>query len=221
MYILGGAMELTKKQQRLFDYLSKKLKEEGRAPSLRQMADELGVSHNAVAQLLAQLEKKGVLEREGHYSRTIRLLPEERPFSEKRKGRELPIIGEVTAGLPMYAQQEWEGTVVVDGSLFRGENLFCLRIKGDSMRGAGIFDGDLAVCEPRQYAESGEIVAVLIHGEEATVKRFFLHPDHIEMRPENDDFPVMRYPFGDLLVQGKVIGVIRDKIDDFGRIKEK
>ncbi len=214
-------MELTKKQQRLFDYLTQKLVEEGRAPSLRQTALDLGVSHNAVAQLLTQLEKKGVLEREGHYSRTIRLLPDTSLSSTRGKGRELPIVGEVTAGLPMYAQQEWEGTVVVDGSLFRGENLFCLRIKGDSMRGAGIFHGDLAICEPRQYAENGEIVAVLVHGEEATVKRFFLHADHIEMRPENDAFPVMRYPFGELLVQGKVIGVIRNRIDDFDWVQEK
>ncbi len=214
-------MELTKKQQRLFDYLSQKLAEEGRVPSLRQAASELGVSHTAVAQLVAQLEKKGVLEREGHYSRTIRLLPEASPSAVKGKGRELPVIGEVTAGLPMYAQQEWEGTVLVDGSLFRGENLFCLRIKGNSMCGAGILDGDLAICEPRQYAEDGEIVAVLIHGEEATVKRFFLHPNHVEMHPENDAFPVMRYQFGELLVQGKVIGMIRDRIEQFGQMQVK
>ncbi len=214
-------MELTKKQQRLFAYLSEKLAEDGRAPSLRQTALDMGVSHTAVAQLLAQLEKKGVLEREGHYSRTIRLLPVGPPPSARGKGRELPIIGEVTAGLPMYAQQEWEGTVVVDGMVFRGENLFCLRVKGDSMRGAGILDGDLAICEPRQYAENGEIVAVLIHGEEATVKRFFLHADHIEMRPENDAFPVMRYQFGDLLVQGKVVGMIRDRIAEFGSMQVK
>lgn len=77
------------------------------------------------------------------------------------------------------------------------------------MRGAGILDGDLAVCEPRQYASNGEIVAALIQGEEATVKRFFLQADHIELRPENPDFPVMRYPLGEVLVQGKVVGVIR------------
>ena len=91
---------------------------------------------------------------------------------ERGSGRELPIIGQITAGLPMYAQQEWDGSVVVDERLFRGENLFCLRISGDSMRNAGIFDKDLVVCEPRQYAENGEIVAVLIQNEEATVRAF-------------------------------------------------
>lgn len=210
-----GAVKLTDRQQRFFEYLEKKIAGDGRAPSLREAAVDMGVSHNAVAQLISQLEKKGVLVREGHYSRSIRLLPEEQlPSGISRsleRSRELPVIGQVTAGLPMYAQQEWDGTVVVDGTLFPGENLFCLRIKGESMRDAGILNGDLVICEPRQYAESGEIVAVLINGEEATVKRFFLHADYIEMRPENEAYPVMHYSFNELLVQGKVIGVIRSE----------
>jgi len=210
-------VELTDRQQRFYDYLAERIREEGRAPSLREAASAMGVSHNAVAQLISQLEKKGLLVREGHYSRSIRLLPEDDGMrAEAGRGRELPIIGQITAGLPMYAQQEWDGTVLVDSALFPGDNLFCLRIKGDSMQDAGILDGDLVICEPRQYAENGEIVAVLIHGEEATVKRFFLYPDHIEMRPENEQYPVMRYQFGELLVQGKVVGVIRGDSTVFG-----
>jgi repressor LexA len=214
-------MELTDKQRQLLDYLTERMDEEGRAPTLRQTAADLGVSHTAVAQLMNQLEKKNVLEREGYYGRTIRLHPElkekenENANRISRTGRELPIIGQITAGLPMYAQQEWEGMVVVDSSVFPGDNLFCLRIKGQSMKDAGIFDGDLVVCEPRQYAENGEIVAVLVKGEEATVKRFFLYADHIELRPANDDFQVMCYPFSELLVQGKVVGVIRGKHAEF------
>lgn len=202
-------MELTDKQQIFFEYLEQRIKADGKAPSLREAAADLGVSHNAVAQLLRQLEIKGVVAREGRYSRSIRLLPVEADPAVEAAVRELPIVGEVTAGLPMYAQQSWEGTVIVDGRLFKGDNLFCLRINGSSMKDAGILDGDLAVCEPRQYAESGEIVAVLLHGEEATVKRFYLHADHVELRPENADFSVMRYQFSELLVQGKVVGVIR------------
>lgn len=218
-------MELTDKQKQLLDYLTERMDEEGHVPTLRQTAADLGVSHTAVAQLMNQLEKKNVLEREGYYGRTIRLYPEKEKENEvenriSRTGRELPIIGQVTAGLPMYAQQEWEGTVVVDSSVFSGDNLFCLRIKGQSMKDAGIFDGDLVVCEPRQYAENGEIVAVLIKGEEATVKRFFLYADHIQLRPANDDFQVMCYPFGELLVQGKVVGVIRGKHAEFDGKRE-
>lgn len=202
-------MELTETQKRLYDYLAGRISEDGRAPSLRETAEKLGVSHTAVAQLISQLEKKGVLERAGHYSRSIRLLPVLAVNRRRDRSRDIPIIGEITAGLPMYAQHAWDGSVVVDSTLFSGDNLFCLRIKGDSMRGAGILNGDLVICEPRQYARDGEIVAVLIHGEEATVKRFFLHPDHIEMRPENEDYPVMCYQFNELLVQGRVVGVIR------------
>ena len=209
-------MDLTEKQQDFFDYLARQLRENGRTPSLREAAADMGISHNAVAQLMRQLESKGVLEREGRYSRSVRLLPDRAERDQGGVGRELPIIGEVTAGLPMYAQQEWEGTVVVDRALFPGDNLFCLRIKGDSMQNAGILDGDLAICEPRQYAENGEIVAVLIQGEEATVKRFFLHRDHIVLQPENEAYPPLRYSFGELLVQGKVVGVIRGNSGLFG-----
>jgi repressor LexA len=200
---------LTEKQQDFFVYLKRRLREQGDFPSLRQAAKELGISHSAVAQLLAQLEKKGVIERQGRYSRSLRLLPARDSRPQPPLGREVPIIGRVTAGLPMYAQQEWDGSVVVDAALFRGDNLFCLRISGDSMRAAGIFDRDIVICEPRQYAENGEIVAVLVHDEEATVKRFFLRSACIELHPENTDYPVLRYGFGEVLIQGKVIGVVR------------
>ncbi len=208
-------MKLTGKQQHLFTYLQEKIEENGRSPSLREAADDLGVSRNAVAQLIGQLERKRVIQREGRYSRSIRILPEQPPEAgQQNRVRELPVIGQITAGLPMYAQQEWNGSVLVDSALFPGSNLFCLRIKGESMRDAGILNGDLVVCEPRQYAENGEIVAVLVREEEATVKRFFLGGDYIELRPENKTFAPVRYSFSDILVQGKIIGVIRDHIAD-------
>lgn len=207
-------MGLTEKQQAFFTYLKNKLDGDGKAPSLREAAADLGVSHTAIAQLIQQLEKKGVIERQGFYSRTIRLTQATEYESDDRaRAREIPVIGQVTAGLPMYAQQEWDGSIIVDGARFRGENLFSLRIRGDSMKDAGILNGDLVICEPRQYAENGEIVAALIHGEEATVKKFYHHSDHIEMRPANRVYKTMRYSFSELLVQGKVIGVIRDTMD--------
>jgi repressor LexA len=214
---LEESVDLTETQQRFFDYLTERIGVDGRAPSLRDAAADMGVSHTAVAQLISQLEKKGVLAREGRYSRSIRLILGADDRKEERRSRELPIIGRVTAGLPMYAQQEWDGSVAVDSVLFPGDNLFCLRIQGQSMRDAGILDGDLVICEPRQYAEDGEIVAVLIHGEEATVKRFYLQPDHIELRPENDEYQVMRYQFNELLVQGKIVGVLRGKSSLFDK----
>jgi len=126
-----------------------------------------------------------------------------------QRWRAIPIIGRVTAGLPMYAQTEWNGTTVLDASVYRGQNLFALRVKGDSMKDVGILNGDLAICEPRQYAQNGDIIVALINNEEATVKRFFLHDDHIELRPENTGFMSVYYGFGDVLIQGKVIGIQR------------
>jgi len=201
------AAPLTPVQERLLAYLRRRLAEEGRTPSLREAAADLGVSHAAVARTLRALAAKGWLRREGRYGRTIALLRAAPPGAGR--GREVPVVGRIAAGLPLYAQPEWEGCLVVDAAVFRGERLFALRVRGDSMRGAGILDGDLVVCEPRQYAENGEIVAALVRGEEATVKRFFLRPGHIELRPENPAHPVQRYGFGEVLVQGRVVGLVR------------
>ena len=204
--------KLTDKQTHLLAYLQQAIKQEGEAPSLRQAASDLGVSHAAVAQILRALEDKGYVKREGRYSRTIHILNRARETAGHQRWREIPVVGQVTAGLPMYAQEEWEGSVVLDAGLFRGQNLFALRIKGDSMQGAGMLDGDLAICEPRQYAQNGEIVVALIHSEEATVKRFFLHRDSIELRPENPRYKSVRYGFDEVLVQGKVVGLQRFQV---------
>ncbi len=200
-------LPLTEKQKTFFTYLKGKITDTGQAPSLRQAAVDLGVSHTAVASLLHTLEQKGWLQREGRYSRTVRLLEQQQAPSPS--GREIPIVGQVAAGLPLYAQQEWAGSILVDHRMYRGDNLFALRVQGDSMHDAGILNGDLAICEPRQYAENGEIVVALIEGDEATVKRFFYRGDHIELQPENTKYAVMRYGLGEVLIQGRVIGIQR------------
>ncbi len=200
---------LTPRQEDFLRYLREEIRRAGRAPSLRRAARDLGISHAAVAQLLRALEEKGYARRQGRYSRTVHLLNPARRTAGLQRWREIPVVGRITAGLPMYAQQQWEGSVVLDAELYRGENLFALRVRGDSMTGAGILDGDLAVCQSCQYARNGEIVVALIGGEEATVKRFFLGGDHIELRPENPAYRPVRYGFDEILVQGRVIGIQR------------
>jgi repressor LexA len=200
---------LTPTQQRLLDYLRHKIATDGRAPSLREAAADIQVSHAAVARTLRMLESKGLVKREGRYGRTVYLLNRAREKAALQRARDVPIVGRITAGLPMYAQGQWDGSVTVDAEVFRGENLFALRVKGDSMRGAGILDADLVICEPRQYARNGEIVVALLGGEEATVKRFFLRAGHIELRPENPAYAPLRYGLGEVLIQGKVIGLLR------------
>jgi repressor LexA len=201
--------ELTIKQKKFLAYLQKEILQQGKAPSLRHAAEEMGISHAAIAQLIKALEEKGFIKRQGRYSRTIYLLNRVREASAIQRWLEIPIIGRITAGLPMYAQEEWDGSLVVDSGIYRGQNLFALRIKGDSMKNAGILDGDLAICEPRQFAQNGEIVVALISNEEATVKRFFLHDQYVELCPENENFQAIRYAFSEVLIQGKVVGIHR------------
>lgn len=201
--------DLTSKQKRLLDYLRQRVTETSVFPSLRQAAQDLGISHTAVAQMIKILEKKELIRREGRYQRTVHLLNFHRQTDGLHRWKEVPVIGKITAGLPMYAQQEWDDVIVVDSNVYKKSHLFALRVSGDSMINAGILDKDLAICEPRQYAENGEIVVALIHYEEATVKRFFVQKDHILLQPENPHHTPMRYGFDEVLVQGKVIGIQR------------
>lgn len=200
---------LTPKQKRLLTYLRERMAQTGVFPSLRQAAQDLGISHTAVAQMLKLLEAKELVRREGRYQRAVHLINPLRQTEGIHRWKEVPVIGRITAGLPMYAQQEWEGGIVVDSDMYKGSHLFALYVKGDSMTNAGILDGDLAICEPRQYAENGEIVAALIRQEEATVKRFFVREGRIVLQPENPAYAPMIYGFDEVLVQGKIIGIQR------------
>ena len=210
--------QLTPKQKRLLAYFRNQIAETGMSPSLRRAAGDLGISHTAVAQTLKILEEKGLVVRQGRYGRNIYLVDKNRRPESVHRWREIPVIGRITAGLPMYAQQEWEKSVIVDKELYRGENLFALFVKGDSMTGAGILHGDVAICEPRQYAQNGEIVVALIKSEEATVKRFFARFDHIVLKPENPAYQPVSYTFDEILIQGRVIGIHRGP-DVMGRLQ--
>ncbi|NDY71947.1 repressor LexA [Desulfobacter hydrogenophilus] len=201
--------KLTEKQKKVMGFLTSSLGQSGEAPSLREMGKSLAISHAAVAQTLKLLETKGYIRRLGRYSRNIVILEETGVTDADHRKKIVPIVGRITAGLPIYATQEWDGSLVVDDTLYPGDNLFALKIQGQSMKDAGILDRDIAICRPRQYAVDREIVVALINGEEATVKRFFLHADHIELRPENSAFSPQTYGFDDIMIQGKVIGIIR------------
>jgi repressor LexA len=206
-------LKLTRNQQKVFDFLKQKVKENGISPSLRTAAAELSISHTAVAQTLKVLEDKGYIRRERRYSRIIHILDNTGELYIAQRQKQVPVISHIAAGLPMYAQQEWGSSLLVDAAIYPGQNLFALKVQGNSMKNAGILDQDLAICEPRQYARNKEIVVALIHHEKATVKRFFLHPDFIELRPENPDFRPQKYEFDEVMIQGKVIGIVRGPKD--------
>ena len=209
------SFDLTPKQQRALDYFEQEIKQRGRAPSLRQAAADMGISHTAVAQFIQALESKGLLRRSGRYGRIIEMMHPDRMPSSDDNWRKVPIVGKINAGLPLFAQQEWGGALIVDGNIYKAQNLFGLRVNGDSMKNAGILDKDVVICEPRQYAQDGEIIVALINHEEATVKRIFLKKNHIELRPENKAYKPVKYGFGEVMIQGKVVGVQRGP-DQFG-----
>ncbi len=200
---------LTPKQERALEYFKQAIKQTGRTPSLREAAADLGISHTAVAQFIKALESKGLLRRSGRYGRIIELMKPDRMPSTDDNWRKVPIVGKINAGLPLFAQQEWDGAFIVDGNIYKAQNLFGLRVNGDSMKNAGILDKDVVICEPRQYAQDGEIIVALINNEEATVKRIFLKKTHIELRPESKAFKTVKYGFGKVMIQGKVVGVQR------------
>jgi len=146
--------DLTSKQAALLDYIRQAIARDGRTPSLRQTAKDLGVSHAAVSQMVKALEEKGYGRRDGRYSRTFHVVNRAGLNDGVHNFREVPVIGAITAGLPLYAQEEWDGSLVVDRNMFRGQYLFALKVKGDSMIGAGILNGDFVICEARQYAQN-------------------------------------------------------------------
>ncbi|MFO7861785.1 MAG: repressor LexA, partial [Desulfosalsimonas sp.] len=115
--------ELSPRQQRLLDYLREQIAETGQTPSLRRTAGDLGVSHTAVAEMLKVLEQKGLVKRQGRYGRHLHLLNRAGAPAGIQRIREVPVIGRITAGLPMYAQQQWEESIVVDADLYKGANL--------------------------------------------------------------------------------------------------
>jgi len=202
--------QLTPKQEKFLCYLEEQNKQNYEFPSLRKAANDLGISHTAVSHLIKKLEEKKILKRGGRYSRAIQLIVNSsEPNVKIKRMKEVPIVGVIAAGLPLYAQQVWDGCLFVDSNIYKGEKLFALRIKGDSMLKAAILDGDIAICEPCQFAQNGDIVVALINHEEATVKRFYYHNTKIELSPENSNYESKYYKFNEVLIQGKVIGIQR------------
>lgn len=191
---------LTERQRRVFDYLVEFLQERGYPPTLSEIATKLGLSRVGAMKHLMVLERKGYIRR-SRRARDIELvgLP---------RSRSIPILGRVPAGEPLLAVENIEGMIAIDSTIARGENLFLLRVKGDSMIEAGIFDGDFVLVRPQSSVEEGEIIVALIEGE-ATVKRFFREPNGIRLQPENFVLPPIIIRDGNVKIIGKVIGLFR------------
>jgi len=198
--------ELTKKQKELFDFLKDFVSERGFPPTLREIASHFGLKGPRGPQkVLNILERKGYIRKKRGESRAIEILG----FSSSNIVS-VPILGRVRAGEPILAVENIEGYINLDRSLTSGENVFLLRVQGDSMMDAHIQDGDFALVKPQSSAENGEIVVALIE-DEATIKRIFLDQDLIRLEPANPNMEPIVVKKGEkkISIVGKVIGIFR------------
>jgi repressor LexA len=198
---------LTKRQRQILDFIRDFQEGEGYSPSLEEIGAHLGLSAvSTVHEHLSNLEAKGLLRRGWNRSRSIEPLSEE--HLPGRDGLEVPLAGTVAAGSPIEAIEIPESVALPPGFTGRGET-FALRVRGMSMTGDGILDGDMIIVEKRQRVENGALAVVLIDGAEATVKRFYQKGGSVTLRPSNPEMEDIVLPAVRVEVSGVVVGLLR------------
>jgi repressor LexA len=196
---------LTGRQQQILDYLVKEVQEKGYAPSVREIAGALGLrSPSTVHQHLTALEQKGCIRRHGDRMRALEVM--DKTLIQTGDTATLPLLGRISAGPPVFADETIEDRVEMPRSLLGDVRAcFVLRVQGDSMTGAGILPGDLVVIRRQRVASPGQIVVALI-GEEATVKRLSIEEGTPVLMPANSAYQPIR---GEFQIVGLVVGLIR------------
>ena len=202
---------LTKRQEEILQYISGYIMDHGYPPSYQDIADAFGiVSKNGVVRHLTALIRKGYIEKTDTSARSIRIIDQKYQSSDNMMN--VPLIGRVAAGFPILAEENIEDYVAVPRKIIKTEGrYFALRVQGDSMVNAGIFEGDLVVVQSTNSASNGDIVVALI-GNETTVKRFVVSGRERYLRPENSNYSDIR-PAEEWSVQGKVIALIREAVN--------
>lgn len=200
-------MPLTKRQKEILSFLEAHIREHGFAPSFEEIAEQFSLQSLAtVHEHLTNLERKGYIRRTYNESRSIEVLPPKGVSG----ATEIPLLGLVAAGQPIEGTLHGETLQVPDQMLPRRGPNYALRVRGDSMVDDHIVDGDYVVVHGRQTADSGEMVIALVHGAEATVKRYFREPGGwVRLQPSNAAMQPLRFPESEVLIQGVVVGVIR------------
>jgi len=199
--------EITNPQRRTLKEIRRFLRQRGFPPTIKELADILGVSHASAHDQVNQLVRKGYLRREPRKARGLAIICE--PENETLNLLPVPVVGQVAAGQPIFAEENIIGEIFVEDRIAKSGRCFALEIVGDSMVDAGINDQDLIVVRQQPVAESGDIVVALL-GDEATVKRLYIRDEIIELRPENPDHqPIPVGPEDELRILGKVMVVKR------------
>lgn len=203
--------KLSKRQQMILDYIKNEVAEKGYPPSVREIAVAVGLaSSSTVHGHLSRIESKGYIRRDPTKPRAIEILDKSIDRNiPKDEARYAPVIGKVTAGIPITAVENIEELIPIpSSSTSPDDNLFVLVIEGESMIEAGILDGDMVIIKQQNTAENGEIVVAMTEEDEATVKRFFKEEDHIRLQPENATMdPII---LNNVTILGKVISLYRD-----------
>ena len=200
--------DLTKRQQEIFDFIKKYSAKYGYPPTVRDSGKAVGLaSSSTVHAHLANLEKIGLLRRDPSKPRALELLDRAAEGVKSLvQPNGLPLVGHVAAGQPVLAEENIEDYVDVPAVAGGEEGEYLLRVRGDSMKNAGILEGDFVVVRPQETAQDNDIVVALV-GEEATVKRFFRENDHVRLQPENPAMEPIRSK--EVRVLGQVVGVLR------------
>lgn len=205
-----GEYQLNKRQISILEFIRSFIREKGYPPSVREIGKAVGLSSSAsIHNHLQKLEAVGYIQRNPSKPRALEVLQD----SSLRQQTMIPVplVGCITAGQPILAEENIENTYPLPASLLGisgNEDVFMLTVSGESMIKAGIFDGDIILVHKQQSANNGDIVvAMIFEDEEATVKRFFKEKDKIRLQPENDTLKAMYYD--DIEILGKVIGVFR------------
>ncbi|OGC81022.1 MAG: repressor LexA [candidate division Zixibacteria bacterium RBG_16_43_9] len=205
--------ELTRRQKEILDFISEMTEKNGFPPTIREIGKKFKIaSTNGVRAILSALSVKGYIRRKPLLSRGIEVLRSVSSSIGQVKPAlvSVPLVGRISAGLPVLAVENVEGSIGIDRTLFPGDGIFFLKVVGDSMRDAGILNGDYVLAQQQNTADKGEIVVAMI-GDEATVKRYFPEKNKVRLEPANPEFgPIIvekRTP--DFFIAGKVIGLLR------------
>jgi repressor LexA len=201
-------LNLTKRQQEIFDFIKRYSSRHGYPPTVRDIGKAVGLaSSSTVHAHLANLEKVGLLRRDPSKPRAIEMLDKAvEGVKSVVRPNGLPLVGQVAAGQPVLAEENIEEYVEVPGLAGGADGEYLLRVRGDSMKDAGILEGDHVAVRPQSTAKDGQIVVALV-GEEATIKRFFKEADHVRLQPENPTMEPIRSR--EVRVLGRVVGVMR------------
>ncbi len=205
--------ELTDRQQEFLDFIQEYIGIKGFPPTFREIAKHFNLASTfGVKRHIDALVKKGFLSNESKTSRTLSILSDGLNKSKQIFDNiiGIPIVGRVAAGQPILAEENIEGNLLLDAAMVKAKTeCFGLKVRGDSMINAGIFEGDLVIVSPQQNAVNGDIVVALLH-DEATMKRFIVNENIIYLMPENERYqPIEVNQREDFSIIGKVIGVFR------------